>query len=311
MQTLANLSDYDRGRMAQIGPVWGKDIQKNRDVVLDIYTPMLARSPKDGVRLTRNVPYGSHPRQVLDIFSPDASVAPMPGMAPGQARPVAVFVHGGAFVRGDKHVNDEIYDNVLWWLARHGVLGINIEYRLANEAPFPGGAEDLHAAVQWLVAHAAEYGGDAQRIYPIGHSAGGAHVASWAFDPNIAAKPGAQTRGLVIISGRVRADTLPENPNAPGVRAYFGNDAALYEQRSPVIYADRCALPVLIAIAEFENPLLDVYAAELLYRLSLARRRSPRFVRMAGHNHTSIVAHFNTGEEILGREILDFIAAHP
>ena len=44
MQTLANLSDYDRGRMAQIGPVWGQDIQKNRDVVLDIYTPMLARS---------------------------------------------------------------------------------------------------------------------------------------------------------------------------------------------------------------------------------------------------------------------------
>ena len=81
MQTLANLSDYDRGRMAQIGPVWGQDIQKNRDVVLDIYTPMLARSPKDGVRLTRNVPYGIHPRQVLDIFSPDASVAPKIGRA--------------------------------------------------------------------------------------------------------------------------------------------------------------------------------------------------------------------------------------
>ena len=90
MQTLANLSDYDRGRMAQIGPVWGKDIQKNRDVVLDIYTPMLARSPKDGVRLTRNLAYGSHPRQVLDIFSPDTSIAPMHGMAPGQPRPVAV-----------------------------------------------------------------------------------------------------------------------------------------------------------------------------------------------------------------------------
>jgi hypothetical protein len=65
---------------------------------------------------------------------------------------------------------------------------------------------------------------------------------------------------------------------------------------------------VFIVVAEYENPYLDVYGAELLLRLSRARKRVPRFMRLTRHNHISLVAHFNTEEEILGREILDFIA---
>jgi acetyl esterase len=90
------------------------------------------------------------------------------------------------------------------------------------------------------------------------------------------------------------------------VRAYFGNDAALYGQRSPVSHAACSQLPVFIVTAEFENPLLDVYGLEMAYQLSLARRQAPRHLRMRGHNHMSVVAHFNSGEEVLGREILDF-----
>ena len=60
-------------------------------------------------------------------------------------------------------------------------------------------------------------------------------------------------------------------------------------------------LPVMIAIAEFENPLLDVYGLELAHRIAAARRRAPRFMRLAGHNHISLVAHFNTVEDTLGR----------
>jgi hypothetical protein len=62
----------------------------------------------------------------------------------------------------------------------------------------------------------------------------------------------------------------------------------------------------MIAIAEFENPLLDLYGLELAHRLAVARRRAPRFIRLTGHNHISIVAHFNTIEDNLGREIVEF-----
>jgi hypothetical protein len=97
-----------------------------------------------------------------------------------------------------------------------------------------------------------------------------------------------------------------ENPNAEGVRAYFGADPELYEARSPVSHAGCNDIPVFVVTAEFENPLLDIYGLEFAYRLSLFLRRAPRYLRMLGHNHMSIVAHINSGEDTLGPAMLDF-----
>ena len=63
----------------------------------------------------------------------------------------------------------------------------------------------------------------------------------------------------------------------------------------------------MIAVAEYENPLLDVYALELAYVLARARGRAPPFIRLAGHNHMSLVAHLNSGEAELGEAIADFV----
>ena len=60
-------------------------------------------------------------------------------------------------------------------------------------------------------------------------------------------------------------------------------------------------------IAEYENPFLDTYGAELFSRMCTVRGRCPRFTRVLGHNHISTVASFNTADEALGLEILDFI----
>ena len=137
--------------MADIGPVWGSNIQAHSDMVKKAYAPLLAAAPKDGITVTRNIAYGAHARQVADIFQP-ANVK-VKGNAGGA--PVVVFVHGGAFVRGDKRTSDEIYDNVMYWFARQGYLGINIEYRLAPDSPYPGGADDIAAAMAWLHANVA------------------------------------------------------------------------------------------------------------------------------------------------------------
>ena len=70
--------------------------------------------------------------------------------------------------------------------------------------------------------------------------------------------------GLVLISARLRADARPDNTNAHGVRAYYGDDESLYEARSVVTHAGRLDVPLFLAVAEYENPGLDVYAAEML-----------------------------------------------
>ena len=282
--------------MAEIGPVWGSNIPRHGDLVKDAYAPLHRAAPQDGVSAILDLPYGAHPRQVLDVYRPRAPNGD-----------VVLFVHGGAFVRGDKTINDTMYANVLTWFARQGLLGINVEYRLATDAAYPGGAEDVGAAVAWAAAHCAEYGASAKRLFLIGHSAGGTHAAGYAWDPEVGAL-GRHLAGLVLVSARVRADLLPENPNAGPTKTYFGDDPARYEQRSPVNHAAYSDLPVMIVNAEFENPLLDVYGLELAHRIAVARRRAPRYLRLTRHNHVSIMAHFNTDEEFLGREMLDFFA---
>ena len=281
--------------MARIGPMWGTDIRGHSQMVKDAYAPLLAAANNSSIRVTRDLPYGPHARQVLDIFQPPSA----------QNAGVVVFMHGGAFVRGDKQASPEIYDNLLYWFAKQGYVGVNIEYRLAPESSYPGGADDLALAMAWLSVNASKHGGDPAKLFLIGHSAGGTHVASYVFDPSLGYS-GKHTAGAVLISARLRADVSPENPNAEGVRAYFGSDEALYQQRSPVSHAANNKLPVFIITAEFENPLLDVYGLEMAYQLSMSRRQAPRYRQMRGHNHMSVVAHFNSGEDALGREILDF-----
>ena len=75
-----------------------------------------------------------------------------------------------------------------------------------------------------------------------------------------------------------------------------------------LLLIDADSVPTFVAWGEYENPLIDVHCAELVYRLSTAKRRSPPIVWLRGHNHTSTIAHINTAEDVLGRAMLDFIA---
>ena len=296
LEPLANLPEAARRTLAEIGPVWGTDIQRHRDIVLKLYGPLLAAAPKAGVEVTRGIAYGTHPRQILDVYR----------HAGAANAPAVLFVHGGAFVRGDKDVTGEVYANVCYYFARHGYLAVNVEYRLAPESRFPGGVEDLAGAIAWAKRSARDFGGDPERLFLVGHSAGATHVAGYAWDPNLPTRVDPGVKGIVLISGRLRADARPDNPNAGGVRAYFGDDESKYEARSPVTYAAASSLPVFLAVAEHENPLLDVYGAETLHRIAVARGRAPRFLRLPRHNHISIVAHVNTEEDALGAEMRDF-----
>ena len=147
--------------------------------------------------MTRDIAYGPHPRQILDLFVPEDMTN----------APVVVFVHGGVFVRGDKRLSSEVYDNVLYWFARQGFIGINIEYRLAPESQWPGGADDLGLAIAWTRANVALHGGDPGSIFAIGHSAGSTHVGTYAYDP-AAGYLGRGLTGIVLLSPRSRIDVV-------------------------------------------------------------------------------------------------------
>src|SRR5262249_35772245 len=140
-----------------------------------IYAPLQEKEPYAGVKVMRDVKYGSDVRNVVDIFVPETGAA---------GRPVLMFVHGGGMIRGNKRPpRSAFYDNIMLFAARHGMVGVNVEYRLAPQFPWPAGNEDLAAAVRLVADKAADFGADPNRIYLMGHSAGATHVASYVSHP--------------------------------------------------------------------------------------------------------------------------------
>lgn len=288
-----------RALMAEIGPRWEHDRSNNIKRMNEEFSQLLMSAPRDGVTVTRDVRYGAHPRQEFDIYAPATG---------GKGRPALLFVHGGAFLDGHRNRTDTIYSNVLYYFARHGVVGINIGYRMADDTPYPGATEDVAAVVRWAREHADELGIDRDRIFLMGHSAGSAHAGSYAYDKRFHPADGHGLRGFITVSGRVRADVSQENPNANRVKLYYQtSDAAKLDDVSPLSHVDATSVATFVAWGEYENPLLDIYAAELVYRLGQAKRRTPPMMWLKGHNHTSMIAHFNTADDRLGRAILAFI----
>jgi acetyl esterase len=293
------LPAYLQDTLRAIGPDYQKNIGKNIPMTMAAFQSLLQAAPKDGVTVAHNLAYGSDPKQVLDVYQPPVH----PGTTP-----IVIFIHGGAYVKGSKD-EGELYGNIGTWFARQGMLGINADYRLAPGAKWPSAVDDVRSIVSWAKANAAKYGGDPNRITLIGHSAGATHVASYVFDKSLQPTDGPGVVGAVLISGRYRVEYDPKDPNGKNMQAYFGEDISQYPNRSVINHInDGMKIPVFLVVTEYDNPGLDVSGAEMFAALCKRDGTCPRFTRLLEHNHISQVAAFNTPDEQLGRQILDFMS---
>jgi acetyl esterase/lipase len=258
-----------------------------------IYAALQPKEPYTGVSVKRDVAYGKHERHVFDIFSsPEA----------GKGKPVVVFIHGGGFARGSKRApGSPFYDNIGLWAQKNGLVGVTMNYRLAPEFPYPAGVEDVTAAVAWLQKHAAEYGGDAKKIFLWGHSAGAAHAADYvASVANAGKKP--VIAGAILTSGFYQ---LPEKEVSIW-KSYYGEDISKYPERSSLAGLVKSTTPLLLNDAELDPPNFGGESQRVAAGRAQAGR-PVRYFQLKGHSHISETYAVGTSDETLSGPVLQFI----
>ena len=247
------------------------------------------------IEVVTDLAYGPHERHKLDVHTDKYRRSNV-------SMPVVVFVHGGGFLFGTKEAERNIAD----YFASLGLVGVNMTYRLAPESVWPGGAEDVGAAVNWVNANIAEYGGDPEQVFVIGKSAGVEHVATYVFRPDLLSPDTTTIAGAVFMSG-----TYSPNEVTPsrGELAYFGEDKSQWAGKGVLGNIERVDIPVLITISEYDPPIYSQALAKIIYELAIGHGRMPRVAQLPGHNHYSSNVSIGTTDRTVSSEIVEFIQA--
>jgi acetyl esterase/lipase len=120
-----------------------------------------------------------NPRQFLDYYEIsglDSQAAALATREVAGARPAILFLHGGAWLVGDK---GDIADAPIVFDAAElgGFHVISVGYRLATEAAWPAQIHDANAAIRWVKQNSEMLGINPEKLILVGGSAG-AHIAA-------------------------------------------------------------------------------------------------------------------------------------
>ena len=204
-----------------------------------------AQAQPAAVKVIKDVSYGPHARNVMDLYLPQEKEGAPP-------RPLILCIHGGGWAGGDKRV----YAWMGEAFARKGFAAASITYRFAPAATAPAQMDDVQRAVRWLRKNAKTYVIDPERFGAIGGSAGG-HLAAYLgltdtrdnSDADLA-KYSSRVQCVVDCYGPVDLVGMMKSASAPIVQGFvgkpLGGNEELYRRASPVTYVAKGAPPFLI-----------------------------------------------------------------
>ncbi len=256
-----------------------------------LYAGLLADSPREGVETLKDIAYGPDERNLLDVYLRKESS--------GKRMPALVFFHGGGFVSGDK----SLFKNIGYYFARHGILTVIPSYRLAPLHRWPSGPEDVAGVVRWVRLNAEKLGGNASRVFLMGHSAGATHVSNYLYFNEFHKVEDRDIAGAILMSGAFYDGKDISGP----CTSYYGEESCNYSSFSIIDRTGNSHAPLFIMYAEFDPPEFDHQAILLLNAVYSHYGESPFIKRIINHNHISEVMQFNTGDDSIGPDIISFI----
>jgi acetyl esterase/lipase len=247
----------------------------------------------------------------LDLYQPKDRSKPLP---------VLMLFHGGGWVAGQKERNTF---QLLPYLSM-GWAVINVEYRMARNAPAPAAVEDCRCALRWIAYNAKQYNFDLSKIVLTGGSAGG-HLslmtgilpANSIFDRQCpttdstrwknGSEPQVNVAAIINWNGITDVAELIDGPNAKHyAMEWFGsmsNRKELAQQLSPISYV-RAGLPPIITFHGDEDDIVP-YTQAVRLHAALDKAGVPnKLVTIQGGKHGGfsrqiLVSNFATIREFL------------
>jgi acetyl esterase/lipase len=219
-----------------------------------------------------------------------------------------VWFHGGGLEGGDKRGDGAVARS----LAQAGVAVVSANYRLSPMAKYPAYLQDAAAAVAWTHAHITQRGGDPDRLFVGGHSAGGWLALMIGLDETYLRQCGLRPSGLaglIPVSGQTMTHYTVRKERGVGQFTIIADEAA------PVHYARQKTPPMLVLYADHD---MAARAEENEYFVALMKGAGNEHVAgrlIPNRDHVSIADKIANEGDPTKVAIIDFIqsplAAHP
>ena len=197
-------------------------------------------TPRWGYRVERAIPYGPEPRHRMDLYLPEHKL---------QSAPAVLFFYGGAFISGNKCE----YRFVGQALASLGIIVGIADYGLFPDHRFPEFVEDGAKAAAFLHKTLPEYGGDPNRLFVAGHSAGAYIAVMLASNPEYLSEAGADQSilaGAIGVAGPY--DFLPIT-NETRIEIFGGPDRL---ETQPIHFIEGKRPPMLLLTGDRNSNIL-------------------------------------------------------
>ena len=197
------------------------------------YWPLGASAPANpaplypGVTIARDVSFGPHPKDLVDIFSPDKGT---------ENRTVLIYVSGGGgnkIEQQDREAN-AFYDNIGRWAVKNDMIAVTMQRHPGEN--WDDGGKDVAMMIQWLQANIAKYKGNPDRMFIWAHSAGNGPLGVYIGHPELHGPKGPGVKGAIFMSGNpVPGITGPPAPvaGAPNPLADAGKVCGVADGAGP------------------------------------------------------------------------------
>ncbi len=238
-----------------------------------------------GAKKAADISFGPSAAEVLDVYPA--------GNASGKA-PVIVYLHGGYWF--SRHKDDFRFVGAGYQPA--GAVTVVVNYALVPDVDLPELVRQCRAAVAWTYKNAAAHGGDPDRIYITGHSAGG-HLTAMMFatDWSEWGVPASAIKGGFAISGLYDLEPIRLNYMNPTL----GFTPGIVRDYSPIYLKPTVKAPLVFAVGGAETPEFLRHNAMLAPLWAKAGVPCEEMVG-PGLNHFTVLEEFTTpGRAFYGR----------